>query len=197
MKIKVKIQTARMAAAAICILLGMSGCSLFSEEGVSGTISQNVITATATVKALDLATREVTLQSADGSTVQLHAGDQVRNLAQVKVGDTVRVTYYQSLAYDVTKAGEGSPGVTAAEQLARARPGEKPAGAVGRIITITATITAIDTSAGTVTLKGPEGNSVTVKARDPKKLERVAVGDLVNITYTEAFAIAVDTPASK
>jgi len=194
LKIKVKIQTTRMAAAAICILLGMSGCALFSHDVVSGTVGQNVITAMATVKALDLATREVTLQGTDGSTVKIQAGDQVRNLDQVKVGDTVRVTYYQSLAYDVRKPGDGAPGVTAAEELARAKPGEKPAGAVGRVITVTATITAIDKGAMLVTLKGPDGDIVTVKARDPKKLDRVAVGDLVNITYTEAFAISVEEP---
>jgi Cu/Ag efflux protein CusF len=194
LKIKVKIQTTRMAAAAICIVLGVSGCSLFSHEVVSGTISQNVVSETATVKALDLSTREVTLQSSDGTTVEIHAGDQVRNLDQVNVGDTVRVTYYESLAYDVRKAGEGSPGVTAAEKLARAEPGEKPAGAVGRIITVTSTITAIDKSAETVTLKGPGGNSLTAKVRDPKKLDKVAVGDLVNITYTEALAISVEEP---
>lgn len=181
-------------AAMLCILLGMTGCSLFSSEGVSGTITENVVSTTATVKALDLTTREVTLQHADGSTIQIQAGEQVRNLAQVKVGDTVRVTYYESLAYDVRKPGEGKTGVVVAEELARAKPGEKPAGGAARIITITATITAIDKAATTVTLKGPEGNSVTVKARDPKKLERVAVGDLVDITYTEAFAILVETP---
>jgi Cu/Ag efflux protein CusF len=197
MKTRVKNQTAKTAAAAVCLLLGMSGCSLFSHDVVSGTIGQNVVTAMATVKALDLATREVTLQSTDGSTIRIHAGDQVRNLDQVKVGDTVRVTYYQSLAYDVRKPGDGAPGVTAAEELARAKPGDKPAGAAGRVITVTATITAIDKSAMMVTLKGPDGDMVTVKARDPKKLDRVAVGDLVNITYTEAFAIAVETPGSK
>jgi hypothetical protein len=45
-----------------------------------------------------------------------------------------------------------------------------------------------------VTLRGPEGNSLTVKARDPKKLDKVAVGDLVNITYTEEVAILVEEP---
>ncbi|HTP42064.1 MAG TPA: hypothetical protein VML36_06555 [Nitrospiria bacterium] len=194
MKMRRMINTARTAAAAICLLLGMAGCSLFSNDVVSGTLGQNVVSVTAKVKAVDLETRTVTLERADGSTVQIHAGDQVRNLPQVHVGDDVTVTYYQSLAYDVTKAGEGAPGVTTAEALARAKPGEKPAGAVGRIITITATITAIDKAAQTVTLKGPQGNMLTVKARDPKKLDKVAVGDLVNITYTEAVAILVEEP---
>jgi hypothetical protein len=56
---------------------------------------------------------------------------------------------------------------------------------------MTATIDAIDLGNGTVTLKGPEGNSRTFKARDPKNLQRVQVGDLVDITYTEALAVRV------
>ena len=37
----------------------------------------------------------------------------------------------------------------------------------------------------------------TIKARDPRNLERVAVGDLVEITYTEAVAVSVDKPGKQ
>jgi hypothetical protein len=47
----------------------------------------------------------------------------------------------------------------------------------------------------TVTLKGPQGNSETVKVQDPKNLEGVKTGDLVDITYTQALAVALDKPA--
>ncbi len=48
----------------------------------------------------------------------------------------------------------------------------------------------------TVTLKGPEGNLFKVKAKDPEKLKAVSVGDLVDITYTQALAVSVE-PAPK
>jgi DNA-binding beta-propeller fold protein YncE len=72
-----------------------------------------------------------------------------------------------------------------------AKPGEKPAGAAATQVNMTATIEAIDQATGTVTLKGPQGNSRTIKARDPKNLQKVQVGDLVDITYTEAVAVRV------
>ena len=78
----------------------------------------------------------------------------------------------------------------------RAKPGEKPGGVVAGEVTVTATIEAIDKKAQTATLKGPNGRSITVKAQDPKNLERVKVGDEVVITYTEAVAISV-TAAKK
>jgi ribosomal protein S17 len=68
---------------------------------------------------------------------------------------------------------------------------------VAQQVTVTATIVAIDKKAHTVTIKGPDGNTETVKARDPKNLEALKVGDLVEITYTRALAIALDKPAAK
>jgi hypothetical protein len=42
-----------------------------------------------------------------------------------------------------------------------------------------------------VTFKGPKGNLVTVVAEDANNLEKVKVGDNVEITYTEALAVEV------
>ena len=47
-----------------------------------------------------------------------------------------------------------------------------------------------------MTLKAPDGTLTTIKARNPANLDKVAVGDLVEITYTEALAIGVE-PAPK
>jgi Cu/Ag efflux protein CusF len=187
---------------AIGIALSFAGCASTKKAApaaavpaapVSGTVGENQVAATATVKAIDLKTRHVTLQRADGSLVKFVAGDEVRNLPQVKVGDEVKVTYYESLAYEVRKAGTGGPVAAVAAGAARAPLGEKPAGLVGQATTVTATIAAIDKVAPSVTLRTPSGELSTFKVRDPQKLERVAVGDLVDITYTEALAISVGT----
>jgi hypothetical protein len=161
----------------------------------SGTVGSNLVTTTARVKAIDQQTRRVTLERADGSEVTLYADDTVRNLPQVKVGDEVAVSFYESLAYEVKKPGTATPGATVAGEVTRAKPGEKPAGAGTRVTTIVATIVGIDKAAGTVTLQGSTGKATTIKARDPRNLDRVAVGDLVEITYTEAVAVSVEKPA--
>ncbi|MFI5398258.1 MAG: hypothetical protein ACHQ9S_22195 [Candidatus Binatia bacterium] len=163
---------------------------------VTGTVGANLVTATARVKALDRATRVITLEQ-PGSRLRFRVDDSVRNLPQVNVGDEVTVTYYESLAYAVRKPGDAQPGAAVTEQLERAAPGEKPAGSAARVTTITATIAGIDKTAGTVTLQGPDGDLTTVKARYPENLDRVAVGDRVDITYSEALAISVEAPAQK
>lgn len=180
----------------LCVALTAAGCSMFEKKPTgplpSGTVQENLVTATAVVKKLDLKTRKVTLERADGSHVTFVAGDQVRNLDQVKVGDTVTASFYDSVAYAVKKPGDATMGTTVAEGAGRAEPGEKPGAAGARVTTVTAKITGIDKKAGTVTLEGPDGESTTVKAQNPQNLERVAVGDLVEITLTEAVAISVE-----
>jgi ribosomal 50S subunit-recycling heat shock protein len=195
-------------AVALCVALAATGCAGVSDtappapsmtspataQPPSGAVGADLVTTTARVKSLDQQTRRVALERADGSEVTFYADDTVRNLAQVEVGDEVTVTFYESLAYEVKKPGTATPGATMTEETARARPGEKPAGAGARVTTVVATIAGIDKSAGTVTLRGPAGRVTTIKARDPRNLERVAVGDLVEITYTEAVAISVEKP---
>lgn len=194
-------------AAALCLSALLAGCTCpCTKEAApppraeldaplpSGVVGENLVHATAVVKAVNQKTRMVTLQRSDGSEIKFKAGEEVRNLPQVKVGDEVKVTYYESLAYEVKKPGEGTPGTEVVEGAGRAKLGEKPGAAAGRATTMTATIAGIDKAAGTVTLKTPEGELNTVKARNPANLDRVTVGDLVEITYTEAFGISVETP---
>jgi ribosomal protein S17 len=77
--------------------------------------------------------------------------------------------------------------MTAQQGVASSKPGQTPAGAVAQQISLTVTVVAIDKTAQTVTVKGPEGRTETVKARDPKNLDALNVGDLVEITYTRAL----------
>jgi len=44
---------------------------------------------------------------------------------------------------------------------------------------------------------GPRGNTKTIVVRDPQKLNGVKVGDMVDITYTEAIAVEVDKAPKK
>jgi Cu/Ag efflux protein CusF len=190
----------------LCLTVSLTACSASKEAAapagapvapLSGTIDAGMVTATATVKAVDQKTRRVTLRRADGSLIKFTAGDNVRNLAQVKVGDEVTVNYYESLAYEVLKPGEAAPGAAIAEDVQRAKLGAKPGAAGARVTTVTVTITAINKAAGTVTLQDPDGDASTIKVRYPEKLDRVAVGDLVQLTYTEAVAVSVETPTKK
>jgi Cu/Ag efflux protein CusF len=154
-----------------------------------------VVTVRGTVEAIDKEKQTVTLKGPK-RTLTLQIRDP-QKLEAIKVGDPVVARYYEALAIEVKKPGTATPGVTVQEGRGTSKPGETPAGAVGQQISVTVTVVAIDKGAKTVTIKGPEGNTETVKARDPKNLEAVKVGDLVEITYTRALAISLDKPATK
>jgi len=153
--------------------------------------AERVVTVHGTVTAVDKEKQTVTLKGPKGRTITVQVRDP-QKLEAISVGDPVLAKYYESVAFTVKKAGSATPGASATEGVASSKPGETPAGVVARQINVTATITAIDKKAQTVTIKGPEGNTETVKARDPKNLEKVKVGDLVEITYTQALALSLD-----
>jgi Cu/Ag efflux protein CusF len=151
-------------------------------------------TVTATVVKVDQTTREVTLKGEDGREVSFVASEDVKNLAQVKPGDVVTATYAEALAYEVKKGGTVVGPATVVGGGA-AQPGSRPAGGIARQTTATVIITAIDRKAPSVTFKGPQGNMRTIKVMHPEKLEGVSVGDTVELTFTEAFAIKVEEAA--
>src|SRR5262245_55218445 len=135
-----------------------------SESRGKGTgMQESVVTATARVEAIDQKTRMVTLRGPDGKDFTFRAGEEVKNLPQVRKGDLVNVQYYESIAYQVKK--KGKPDVAAAEELATAPVGSMPAAAGGRVLTLTAKITKIDRATNTVTLKGPRGREVPIKVK--------------------------------
>jgi len=73
----------------------------------------------ATITAIDKATRSVTMKGPKGREVTIVAGPEVRNFAQLKVGDQVEAQYVESLAIELKKGG-GLP-VGATEQAAAMR----------------------------------------------------------------------------
>lgn len=147
------------------------------------------VTLEATVEAVDYKSRMVTLKNSDGESFTFKAGENVKNLAQVEVGDLLTVDYIEAVSIEVFAPGDVASGAIAVATAGRAQPGEKPAGVVVKEISVVTTIAAIDTETQMVTLMNASGETKTVKARDPENLKKVKVGDKVKITITEALAI--------
>lgn len=181
----------------IFITFAMSFSSVYASGQQSaasekpGMLTAVVTELEATVEAVDYENRKVTLKGSDGKTVIIDVEERVKNLPQVEVGDQVTVEYIEAVSIQVLAEGEVEPGTTAAAAVASAEPGQKPAGVEIEAITVVATIEAIDKEEQLVTLKGPEGESKTVKANNPENLEKVKVGDRVMITYTTVLGISV------
>ena len=75
-----------------------------------GVVAKAVVTAK--VARIDHTTREVTLKADDGQEYSFVASEEARNLHQVKVGDTVTITYAEAFVYEVKKGGQAADGGT-------------------------------------------------------------------------------------
>src|SRR5215469_5849848 len=132
-----------------CLALGVAGLTAAAPawgqaSGMGGIGSSQTITARAKVQAIDLAAREVTLVGPEGNVFTVHAGDAVRNLDKVKVGDTVVATYYASIALVLSPPGTQVPDNRVNEALVRAKKGQIPAGALGTKVIVTGTVVGVD-----------------------------------------------------
>ncbi len=157
-------------------------------------MKDNLVQKTATVESIDQASRLVTLRGEDGGATTVRVSDEVRNLPQVNTGDKVVVSYYEAIAAEVKKPGEGVEGVEADVSAVRAEPGEKPAAGAGVLLRTTVTIDSVDTQMNTVTFKNSDGLLRTVAIQTPegrKFIKGLKKGDQVEVAYTEAMAIEV------
>ena len=149
------------------------------------------------VTKIDAATRTVTLKNKDGET-SIVAGPEVKNFAEIKVGDHFDVVYELAVAIELVKVK--NPGTTSEQvsTITTAAPqGDKPGMITTKTITATANVEAIDAAKNIVSLKGPQGNIFKVKVQNPDLLKDIAANDQVKVVYTEAIAAVVSAPAKK
>jgi Cu/Ag efflux protein CusF len=146
-----------------------------------------------TVTAVDKENKTITIKGSRGRTITFDVQDPTK-LETVKVGDPVVGTYVEAIAVQLKPAGSGTPSATVTESQTGSKPGDNPAGVVRREITLVGKIVKIDTKAQRVTLEGPKGGQEAFKVKDPKNLEGVKVGDLVEVRYMQALAVALDKP---
>ncbi len=176
------------------------GSEAFAQASqMAGIGHRQTISARATVKSIDMSTRTVTLEGAAGNTIVLKVGDQVRNLAQVKPGDTVIAHYFQSSAYVLSPPGAKLPANSMAMAGARAAPGTLPGGALGTRLTVTGLVVGVDPTEHTVSLVDPSGGPVrivdVVTPAGQRALNMVKVGDTITAIITEAVLVGVEPAA--
>lgn len=153
----------------------------------------NEIHAQAVVKAIDYEKRSVDLTLPSGETKSLTVSQDAVNFPQVKVGDTVDISYVESLAISLLGPAE-KPVTSEGAAVVLAPVGAKPGGFVAKTQTITARVTMIDPATRMVTLTGPEGNTRAVKAGpEVKRFNEIRIGDQVTVNYTEALLLDVKT----
>lgn len=162
-------------------------------EGVPGGVVVQTSELTATVAALDRATRRLTLLSPAGIKQTVKAGPEVINFDQIQVGDRLKIVATEELVVGVAGPGEAAEDGAAAV-VALAPEGAKPGGLMAETTRVTATVTALDAHQRTATLQFEDGSIKTLRVRQDVVLGNYRVGDRVAFRVTESIAIGIVNP---
>ena len=164
-----------------------------SEPGKAAIVQ--AVEVTTTIVAINKTTRTVTLKGPQGGILDVVCGDEVKNFAQLRVGDTVQMRYTEALTLELKKRRKPAD-ASAMAAVVGAAPGSAPAGAMGHQVTILADVVAVDPKKSIISLKGPAGNVLDLKVHNPDHFKVVKKGDQVEAVYSQALAVAV-TPVAK
>jgi Cu/Ag efflux protein CusF len=151
------------------------------------------VSKTFTIEAIDYKSRLITLKDAGGLQESMLVGPEVKRFNELKVGDKVTFRYYESLVYAIRKPGQPAPSASSVPTMVPGK-GERPGGTLSQQITASVVLTAIDPKVPSVTVRTDEGRTMSFRVEDAKNLAGLKVGDRVDVTYTEALAISVESP---
>jgi hypothetical protein len=176
----------------VALFLGFAA-TVRAQEGKGIELGETVVI-TAEVLAIDREDRILTLLGPKKNVVDVHVGEEARNFDQIRVGDQLRIEYYESVAIYLGKPGT-QPEADAGAVVARSTKGEKPGGYAVGAIDVSASVVGIDKKKRTLTLELPEGNVVTTEVdKSVKAFDTLKVGDAIHARLTKAIAISVEKP---
>jgi hypothetical protein len=161
---------------------------------IAGDSAAAIMSATATVEAIDKEKRLVTLKGPEGNSRVIHLGENVINFDQIAVGDKVRATIAEGVALSIDKPGTVPPPAGGQAIMARAPKGSKPAVILAGSSQMNGKIQAVDAEKRTVTLTDGEGKPRTVKVGPNVDISKLKAGDEVSAQVTETVAIVVEKP---
>ncbi len=190
-------------AGAVCALpLAMPHNAAAQTAAVQNAIPQSEqVVFQAKIKKINLKTRAVTLEGANGQKVTVTAGPLVR-LNLLKDGDTVNAKYYRSVAFMVNgpTGGNGTPVSNDQMAAAVAQPATAPGGVAIAVVRISGTIVSIDLSSNSIDIVNPSGGQIyTLDVTDPARqamLPSLNVGDTITAVVSQTLAVEI-TPAKK
>ena len=150
------------------------------------------------VTAIKAETREITLMGPKGNLVTMTAGEEVKRFDEIAVGDVIEFdyfTYFKAEFRAPTEEELAEPLVVVAEG-GKAPEGMDPAAIVGAVVRAVVSIEVLNRPYMLVTVRGPQGNYTTIPMRDTELIKKLNVGQVVILTYAEAFAVSLEKVAS-
>jgi Cu/Ag efflux protein CusF len=175
--------------ASLALACGLAATTAMMQTPVTKTAS---VTEKATIMAIDSTARTVTLKDEKGFEDSFTVGPEVQRFNEFKVGDVVKMTYYESYVLQVRKPGDPAPTKESTDAALTRAKSKLPAATLAVQEKRTVTVKAIDTAAPSVTVTTSDGRTVTRKVEDANNLKGIKVGDVIDITYTRALIASIE-----
>lgn len=143
---------------------------------IQGAVPVEILQESVTVAAVDANARTLTLARHGGTSKVYNVADKVKNLDQVKIGDTVTATVNAELSVYILDHGQlpGANGTTH----------EKTPNFNAKVLLV-------DPSYRLLTLQFTNGDTITIKAGLEVRLQKMAPGDDVVVRANEITAIKI------
>ena len=182
----------QLTAAALAVALAFAAG--VGAQQASKTYQAQPMEAVVVVTNVDKAARTVTVQGPKGNETVVAVPPEAQNLDKVQVGSRFKVRYMEELAVAISKNG-GEPSAGAGSTVKLAPKGGTPGGVGVKTVTASVVAEAVDPASRQITVRGPQGNSRTIKVAEDVKLDAIKPGDKVTLTHTQALATQlVSTP---
>jgi len=151
--------------------------------------ARDVVAVTGRVERVDVFSRSLTLKTADGIAHTVYVGPELAVFRELKTGDNVLVRIVESV---IVEARPGAKPTALMDTTAAAKKAPEAAqGDVLQQLKAVVTIESVDLPTQMVVYKGGDNRRVQRQVGDPRLLDGLKAGDVVEITYTRERAIAL------
>lgn len=172
-----------------------AGPAFAQDQAIVGISTVTTYSSDARITAVDPAARTVTLAFANGATAVRQVSPSVANFAQTKVGDNVSLAFEDRLTFVLSGPNVRTPRDRDTSVAVAARTGSGVAGASAGQAIANWWVTAVNPSAGTISLVNPGGGEVrTYNVTTPEgraQLPRVKVGDSLTAINSSVAVVAI------
>src|SRR3954447_1020509 len=183
-------------------ILGASGLVLALALGGSGlvlslplpslaqvrTLPTQTVTISGTIESIDDSRHTINLRKADGGIETVHVPVNVKQFDQFKVGDHVSATYNNTVSAKMHPSGE--PPVDNMAGSTSMGQNVASGGTAAMLRTMTVTVTDVDKAAGSISVAGPNNWRYSRRVADPAMLDKIKVGDKIDITWDTSVTLA-------
>ncbi len=176
------------------ILLSTNAFAQENKERRAPREKSEQVTMQGTVSAINKETRELTLMSKEGGLVTLTAGEEIERFDEIAVDDVLQFDYYTYIKAEFREptAEELAEPLQMMAEGGKAPEGMDPAAVIGAIAKAVVTIEVINRPNMVVTVKGPNGNYVSIPVEDENLITELKIGEVLILTYAEAMAVSLE-----